>query len=219
MSRINHRSLSLAAALLALGAIAAPLSGARAAEPTAGTYAMGGLGASWLRDSGLSGSGVSRSVDFDRGWTGLGAVGHGFGNGVRLEAELGFRHNRADSGGSMDATSVMGNALYDFQTSGPFTPYVGAGLGAVRVQPNNLVVPGFSATIDDGETVPAWQAIAGVAYDLNPNWKLDLGYRYLETADAGFTDSQGRGVDGEYRDHSLLLGLRYAFGPGGSMAK
>lgn len=219
MSCINHRHLSIAAALLALGVVAAPLSGAVAAEPTTGTYAMGGLGASWLRDAGISGSGVNSSVGSDRGWTGLGALGYGFGNGVRLEGELGFRHNHADSGGSMDATSLMGNALYDFQTNSPFTPYVGGGVGAVRVQPNNLVMPGFSATIDDGETVPAWQAMAGVAYDLNPNWKLDLGYRYLETANAGFTDSRGRGVDGEYRDHSVLLGLRYAFTPGGSSAK
>jgi len=189
------------------------------AQQTSGWYLGGGLGANWLRDADVGGSGVANSkAEFDRGWAGAAAVGYGLGNGFRLEGELGYRSNDVDKvggasgGGDVSQWSLMGNALYDIQTGTAFTPYVGVGLGGVRIDVDGGRTFTGGRTINDDDTVFAYQGILGVAYSLAPQWKLDLSYRYFASLDPSFKTNDNLKVDGENRNHTVLLGLRYEFG-------
>ncbi|MBI3453794.1 MAG: OmpA family protein [Rhodospirillales bacterium] len=203
--------LAVAALVLALG------SGAAMAQNTSGVYVGAAGGVNLLRDADVKGGAVNSKAEFNAGGAVLGTVGYGFGNGLRLEGELGYRSNGIDKAGgasgsgSMRAFSAMGNVLYDIDTSSPFTPYIGVGLGGARVKMSDGRT--FSGTtINDSDTVFAYQGIAGVAYSVAPNIKLGLDYRYFATQDPKFTTNTGIGVESEYRSHTIMIGFRYEFG-------
>ncbi|MDT8333605.1 OmpA family protein [Roseomonas gilardii] len=128
------------------------------AQPVTGLY-LGGAAGLNFRDpnSGkvggavgrtLAESGLSREIrtDFNLGWAGLGSVGWGFGNGLRLEIEGNYRSNDLDrytiagyrlprAKGSAETYGVMANAYYDFDlssygiSSSALMPYIGVGVG------------------------------------------------------------------------------------------
>jgi OmpA-OmpF porin, OOP family len=190
-----------------------------AAQQTNGFYVGGGLGANWLRDADVGGNGVGTAkAEFDTGWAGIGTFGYGLGNGIRFEGELGYRKNDVDKvagvngSGDVSQWSLMANALYDFNTGTDFTPYVGVGLGGVRIKVDNGRTFTGGRSIDDSDTVFAYQGILGVAYSVAPQWKIDLGYRYFASADPEFKTNDNIKVDGENRNHTVLLSLRYEFG-------
>lgn len=104
--------------------------------------------------------------------------------------------------------SVMANVYYDYLTCTPWTPYVGAGLGYAWLKD---VWHLEDIKIKDKSTYNlAWQIMAGVTYDLNPNWKLDAGYRY---ADLGRVRKNYGDVVSKtsLRDHEIMFGVRYTF--------
>jgi opacity protein-like surface antigen len=172
-----------------------------------GFYAGGAVGVNILTDSDVEGGGTTTSVDFDTGYAGLGAVGYGFGNGLRLEGEIGYRDNDADDIGSAKAWDFMGNLLYEFPSKGKFRPYIGAGIGAVRTEFEDGLVAGGNI-IDDNDVVFGYQGIAGVAVALHERIDLTLDYRYLGTSDSTFSTAAGGKVDAEYDSHTFMVGLR-----------
>lgn len=204
---IGVRNILLMA--VALGSVLMPAISALAQQATSGTYVLGGAGLSLLEDSDTRGS-ASGSHDFEPGWLGLGAIGYAFPSGFRVEGEVGYRRNNVDNGpGRAEAWSVMGNALYDFNTGTRFTPYVGAGIGGARLNFSNVATG--STSVDDSDTVLAYQGLAGVTYQLNTNVNLDLGYRYFTTEKPSFRTRAGGSVESDYDDHAVMLGLRYRF--------
>jgi OOP family OmpA-OmpF porin len=69
------------------------------------------------------------------------------------------------------------------------------------------------ALVSDRDTVPAAQAIAGVKYDLTPNWGVGLEYRFLNGFNPRFHTANNSAVStSNAQDHSILLTLTYAFG-------
>ena len=81
----------------------------------------------------------------------------------------------------------MANGYVDLGTWYGFTPYVGAGVGVGIFDPSvsySTYHPVTRATtltrlnIDD-TTKLAWAAMAGVAYSVDPNTVVDIGYRHL----------------------------------------
>lgn len=131
--------------------------------------------------------------------------------------------------------SPMVNGYVDLGTYARFTPYVGAGVGAANVQWQDLTNTTYC--VDGAAPCPApamiastthdglsswrfsWAVMAGFAYDLTRNTKLDFGYKYRNitggpmfafdaaTAGAGATGVQGR--DAGFGTHEVRLGLRY----------
>jgi OOP family OmpA-OmpF porin len=204
----------LAAALLCSASAAA------LAQQTSGLYLGLGAGANFARDADISGTGISTEGSFDTGWAGIGSVGYGFGNGLRLELEMGYRDNDVDglsgqtgASGSVNVLSGMLNLLYDIPTGTAFTPYLGVGGGYARVKAEGLgPVAAGPVTVDDSDDVFAYQGIIGVAYGLTQNLKLGLDYRYFATQDPEFGASNGTTVDSEYSAHTVLLALRWEFG-------
>ncbi len=91
--------------------------------------------------------------------------------------------------GSYKAADVMANAYIDLGTYAGLTPYVGAGIGAAYVTMGDTYqhtsFPQYG-TYADG-VMPgaskwnlAWALHTGVAWDVNPRLKLEVGYTYKD---------------------------------------
>lgn len=116
--------------------------------------------------------------------------------------------------------AYMLNAYYDFDTCTKFTPYVGAGIGLAKTKIANMEYGGFRWFDKSTEkhTGIAWQIGAGIAYALNDNVSVDVGYRYIDYGKFDVTTSggrwQGMGFDRtshETTANELYAGLRYSF--------
>lgn len=174
--------------------------------------------------------GTDAEAKFDPGVGVLGQVGYGFGQ-IRLEGELGYRYNKADTvdvsgfgastgkqsaSGSAQATTLMLNALYDFNTGTAWTPYIGAGIGGAYVNMSSIRArDNSSAKVDDSDLVFAYQGIAGISYDFTNNLAIKADYRYLGTQKGEF-DVKGTGLNNQkfednYTAHSLMVGFTYKF--------
>lgn len=153
------------------------------------------------------------------GW-GLGAtVGYAFARdwtlSPRVEMEITYMKNDLDKlsmfghkfklDGDISRMAFMVNALFDFNTGTSFYPYFGAGIGAQHIDAT-IKVGGYSSSMKD--TVFAWQAIAGVGYNLTDSLGLTLDYRF---ARVGSAKEKGWEID-SHSTHSIFLGLRYSFG-------
>lgn len=185
-------------------------------------------GGNFTADSGISGSGVNDTVEFDAGWAGLAALGYAFGNGLRAELSFDYRSNAVDAvsgaGGSgrASAWTFMGNLIYDFDTGTALTPYVGAGIGAVRVEFDNVQPVGGSVLNDSDSTGHtaggdfakpfAYQAIAGAGYRLSDSLNLFVDYRYVAAESVELHRPGGFIVDADYDNHTVFVGLRWSFG-------
>lgn len=111
--------------------------------------------------------------------------------------------------GSFDSWTILANAYLDLGTWSGFTPYLSGGIGAASIGPKNTsdgwVFPDFDASWGF-----AWSVGAGVSYALDPNWSIDLGYRYVAVDDADFNDAVGNSL--RIRDLSsneIRIGARY----------
>ena len=136
---------------------------------------------------------------------------------TEIENSISVRHN-----------SYLANFFYDFDFGTKWTPYVGAGVGfgvyrqkaTVEIDidehllmaglgqiPPALLLPMISEFEREMEVANdtlyrfEWQVSAGVAYNFNENWALDLGYRFNSST-----------VGGEFvYAHEVKLGARYSF--------
>ncbi|HGJ5860494.1 MAG TPA: outer membrane protein [Arsenophonus nasoniae] len=120
--------------------------------------------------------------------------------------------------------TLMVNAIYDFENSSQFTPYVLAGMGVAQ---NNRTA-NISTTDSNGDTKSlsgkkvnynfAWSIGAGVKYDINSNLALDLSYRYINAGKAktnGETNIDKINIKGNLESrlhsHDIMLGMTYLF--------
>ncbi|SFK93418.1 OmpA family protein [Falsiroseomonas stagni] len=184
--------------------------------------------------TGLTSPQRSGSVEFNYGYVGVLSLGYGYGNGLRAELEGSYRENEVDgasgfrvlgtplrSDGKARSYGVMANVFYDFDLgAGSFIqPYVGAGLGFQwheysGVRARNTAGTGF--TIDGDQGRFAYQAIVGAAFPVNANLSITAEYRFMATQPAEIDVRSSAGARGtadvDNMNHSLLIGLRYAFG-------
>lgn len=194
-----------------------------AAQAGSGTYLEFGGGAVELMDSDISGSGIDTEAEFDTGYALRAAVGHAYDNGWRAEVEIGYRANEIEDIGSVNgsgdakALSGMINGYKDFDLGNGWEPYLGLGVGAVRVEADGYS-PVSTSSIDDRDTAFGYQGIAGIAWSVSDNVALTADYRYLATDDLSLRTAGGSSVDAEYRSHTVMLGLRFSFGGGASDA-
>ncbi len=217
------RKLLLAATVLAA---TAALPGVAFSQPVTGIYIGAGGGANFEQmdhvkslqfSNGLIGRSAGSSRDV--GTVGVGSIGYGFGNGVRVELEGDYRYNRispvrtpalTSSGGREQKYGGMLNALFDLDVGSPYVfPYIGAGAGyswvdrrrsttgnIALVEPNNnLFLFSNGTQIARGvDSSFAYQAIAGVSFPIPPVVGLSLTAEYRYFALAGtrtFTERVG----------------------------
>ncbi|GAC1489925.1 MAG: OmpA family protein [Acetobacteraceae bacterium] len=231
------RSILLAATLLATPCL---FQGAARAQPVTGLYIGGAGGANFLQQEHIKSfrtpqvSGPSRArIDLNTGAVGIGSLGYGFGNGVRIELEGNYRNNEFNSNrvfvfgrplnGREQKYGAMGNVLFDLDIGSRYVfPYIGAGAGYEWVTQRQAATRVFGNSLGGTDSSFAYQAIAGVSLPIPPVVGLSLtaeyryyaltGQREFTVTNAGF--SQGSNL--RYRtaqdyNHSLLIGLRYAF--------
>lgn len=183
-----------------------------------GWYISGLVGLNKANDSDISGTGISSEAEFDWGPAALAGIGFDYGSNWRAELEAGYRDGDIDSisgaagTGDIEALSLMANAFYDIKINSKFEPYVGAGLGFARVSADGAS-PISTTSVDDDDYSYALQAAAGVAYPLNERLKLTLDYRFLSVQDLNYTTASGVGVEADYNDHAIFVGLRFALNP------
>ncbi len=208
--------MSMRAAILAAAA-ALMLPSLALAQMPPGYYASMAGGANLTTDSDITGTGINLTADFNNGWGLAGAVGYKYRSGLRVEGEISFRDNEADrvgssttNNGDVHSFGFMGNVLYDFG-DGMIVPYIGAGIGFANVS-FDAITPVGGSVVDDNDTVLAYQGIAGLAVPLNDLVAISLDYRYFATMDPDFTTDSGTSVEGEYANHTFMVGLRFSFG-------
>ncbi len=155
-------------------------------------------------------------LDLDGGFRVNGAVGYSF-SPVRVEGEVSYAESDVDSVDSLDASgdvtmwSFMANGYYDFDFDWDIKPYVGFGVGVARFSVNDLAVLG-TPSVDDSDTVFAFQAMAGASVPLGESVEIFAGYRYFHGADVTLTDTGGSDFDADGpRVHHVEVGLRLYF--------
>jgi opacity protein-like surface antigen len=224
--------MKLRSALLAATMMGLPLAAAHA-QAIDGPYLTGGAGVNFLQDqnpklaipgavaTGHSQSAVGPTVVLGMGW--------GFGNGFRAEVEGDFRRNATTTpnGGELK-TGAMANVIYDFVGLVPVVqPYFGVGAGyqwAIEQTPHGTG-PGFSyAGPTSARSGFAYQAILGMSFPIDaiPGLAMTAEYRFLglegsRSYGVNVTPVGGGSVHGSLTprtdyNHSILIGLRYAFG-------
>lgn len=191
-----------------------------------------------------------------------GAVGYEFESGIRAEMEvfgaiaevdklaygevevpaLSFRlpgDVNVPVSGKVKQLGISLNAWYDFRGMDKWTPYVGGGIGLVRVdqkdveydenrlaqavadalsdaqgQPRSPFPPGYVPKVSATDNALAFQIGAGVSYALSEQWSVHAGYRLQQTGELKF---EGRNDTAEVeattklRTHFFEIGVRYAF--------
>lgn len=208
---LHSRLLGAAAALALLLPVAA--------QANDGFYLGGNVGVGIPTDSEFS-DGTNNDVELDLGFAGILSAGWQFENGIRLQGEFAARLNNvgditgagsaAPFDGDLNVYSLMADVIYGIPTGTKFTPYIGAGAGIARVSADSIGTT-LTTTVDDDDTVFAYQAIAGVEYAIHPNLYAGLDYRYFRTADLEFTSAAATQVDADYENHTITVGLRYLF--------
>ena len=239
----------LRGSLLAATILAAP--SVAFAQPIQGLYIGAGAGGNYLQQERVlasPGLGLrAKDLATNIGGAGVGSIGWGFGNGLRLEVEGNVRHNRVRqingftgavgptaSGGDQYAFGGMVNALFDMDIGFNWLyPYfgLGAGIADTRLDAvHSYGVPGpFRLAASGWSTNFAYQGIFGLGFPLAavPGLSLTAEYRFYGVLDAPSFHAgdnvavqsgsgavhAGRGnfnLNSDY-NHSLLLGVRYAF--------
>jgi opacity protein-like surface antigen len=216
MSIVTKKLVAAAAVALVAGAGAASAQSFAQSQ----TYLKAFGGATWpsgdnenLRSNG---SKVGRvDLDYDTGYTlGL-AAGWAATPNVGLEFEYAYRNAdfdgtarvggvKGDVDGTAKANSLMVNAVYTLNGMGAnaaVAPYLGAGIGAVQ-----LDYDGDKSTWDFG-----YQVMAGVGYQVAPQWSLYGEGRWFATRDAKVWPAKGLATDLSFGTFDLLVGAKYQF--------
>ncbi len=116
----------------------------------------------------------------------------------------------ADGQGDLSTLFLMANMYYDLETGTSFRPYVGVGAGVGFV--DVAFSPSAVGIIDDNTTSFAYQAMAGVAYEVSPMVEIYAGYRYRATLDAEVNVSLFPAtLDVENRSSNVEGGIRVSF--------
>ncbi len=216
---------------------AAALALAAPAE-AAGNWYVGVIGgANWVSDHAfsvataptVSADSLSWANDAETGFIIGGAVGlhlNQFMDGLRAEVEVAYRQNVVDgvfssSVGTIPGVgtleidqssfSVLANLWYDFNLGG-VSPYFGGGIGWAESQIDGRSIELTPVPFDFKDNGFAWQLGAGVNFDVSPNVKLGVGYRYFVGPDVtvGSVDpfnSATSDVDNE--NHSAIVSLTF----------
>lgn len=196
--------------ILIVSSCAMLLSISTIAHSAEGPYVSGNLGIAIPIDFDATDSTGTSNIESDNGLAIGVAAGYDFGNNMRAEGEIAYQKNdlaKATAGGvsnnitgDMSSLALLLNGYYDFKNESSLTPFISAGLGAVKVETNDT-------TNDDNDTVFAYQFSAGAGYALSEKVTLDVKYRYLRAAEA---DLGGSTIEG-YSSHNLYAGVRVAF--------
>ncbi|OOZ42319.1 hypothetical protein BOW53_00300 [Solemya pervernicosa gill symbiont] len=139
--------------------------------------------------------------EMDNGYLFSVAIGQEVEDGFRIEGEYAYRAADVDEAGPGVDVSVqagMLNGIFDMDTGSEVTPYIGAGIGAANMN--------WDGSVDDNETVFAYQVMLGLNVEMSPESSLRFGYRYFDPAEASINPYE---IDSAF--HDFEIGLRFNF--------
>ncbi len=170
------------------------------------------------------------NTEFDNGYGFGAAIGWrlreiGTGNRLRGEAEVSYRSNDVDTHklngsalagatGDIESTAAMVNVFIDFSEQSSFSPYIGGGLGIAHVEADGFGVSAIPNVLSEGESVLAFQAIAGASWDISQSAEIFGEYRYFATDDPSVQTSAAAGAvptEIKYQTNNILLGVRFNY--------
>ena len=216
--------MKLRSTLLAASILALPM--AANAQPINGIYVGAGAGYNLMQDQSWSGGGGTGHAESNGGFVGVLSAGYGFGNGLRAEVEGNYRNNSFHklrtggtsfpAGGTEQKYGPFFNVLYDFNNLTPYVvPYVGAGVGYELANWQNVHAVGFTATNTTKGSL-GYQGILGAAFPIGgvPGLAVTAEYRFNGMLGNRTYSTVGGGsvTSGDEYNHSVLIGVRYAFG-------
>jgi len=119
-----------------------------------------------------------------------------------------FSEGAVPAGGTLSADSLLFN-FYGVLHSEyrRWSPYAGAGFGAVRIDTTNLTVTSVPLSSDSALAF-AYQLGLGIDYALTERFNLDLGYRLFGSSRPGFHEINGPNFRMDYLDQSIVLGIK-----------
>lgn len=170
---------------------------------------------------------VNGVLDLENGLSLTGELGYDFGNGLRVEAQLGYLNmgtgllsfpdaaanapfDVAETDGTASIIYGMANAWYDVDL-GAFSPFAGGGIGYASANIDMTFDLGGNNGIDDRGGAFAWQIGGGAAVDLSEQVSVVGRYRYFATSDFSLTDNEGTDQSWSISTHIIDLGLKFNF--------
>lgn len=196
-----------------------------------GMYIKGIGGLSLLNSSKNKGSVLNIDSDYKSGYAIGGAIGKKINQNIKVEAEISYKDNDADSltitnsgqlnglsakaSGDVSALSFMANAYLDaknigiFTENNPFSPYIMGGVGYAKLDAD--VNSGGVKIVNDSATAFAYQVGAGINYEINKNVTVDVGYRYFATNEVSMKDSINEPFKTQYKNNLILASVSYSF--------
>ena len=189
------------------------------------TYLRFSASLSMLSETTNTGSGNENTVEYQPGFGLGGAYGIDMQNRFRLEGELLYTSNSLQKisgtgagnsvitqavGGDTSSLAFMANVAYDFPNQTRLTPYLMGGFGLAGIFVNEWEA-NSNAVADDTDWVLAFQAGAGIGYDLDDRTDLELSYRYFETQAPEFGDNRTTPFESEFAGHNIMLGVRLKY--------
>lgn len=224
MERAPRRLLGPALAGMLLPALLAAMPTVASAQ---NFYAAVRGGPGWAQNTREGIVGGEDVLEFGTAVSAGGALGYAFSFGLRTEAEFSYIYNPVTReegvavGGSFRNYLYMVNLYYDVKHPSlhPFKPYIGGGVGAARVNEDHefIFTPGTgpAGIFNDPHdwTALAYQARAGIAYEVTKWLDLSIGYRYVHvdgTQRPALFDPTSVNTDA-INHHFLELGLAFKF--------
>jgi opacity protein-like surface antigen len=106
------------------------------------------------------------------------------------------------------------NAYFDMGTWSGFTPYVGVGAGMSLITSQTFVDDNQVGSRGKSHNM-TWAAMAGVSYQVAPQWVVDVGYRYLSFGNLGRPEGSGAiliaPAFNNLTSQEVRLGVRFLF--------
>ncbi|SDP49125.1 outer membrane protein [Phyllobacterium sp. OV277] len=156
--------------------------------------------------------GGSSPSDYEmkRGFSPFIGIGYQFNDYLRGDVTVGYsQRDTTYFETTADLWEAMANAYVDLGKYYGITPYVGGGVGFANVNYDfqGPVYPGLKS----GDTNRfEWALMAGVAIDVTPRLKLDLGYRYANINGADLYKNGDVTVsDDGIKTHQIRAGVRF----------
>ena len=191
------------------------------ADETTGIYAVARAGAAFNPESKFDTHGLPGSSSFDDTLkyklapTGEIGAGYNFGS-FRLEETLGYTSSNAkDIASRARAYTLTISAFADIPVSQRVVPYIGGGMGAVRID-TQFTVPndttGLTGQLDSKSWGPFWHLDTGVGFHVASKLTLEVGVRYSQTFKMKEIGNSDSFVEvSQLRGASALMGVRYVF--------
>jgi opacity protein-like surface antigen len=123
----------------------------------------------------------------------------------------GFQEGASEFKEEYTTHTFLLNVAYDVEICGKLAAYLGAGLGFSYLnQELSVSNPGLNGSLDDSDTVFAYQLKAGLRYAINEAWSVQGGVRYLDYDDFEFS-YEGITLLGDGDATAFEFGVSYAY--------